>query len=65
LKLDLPLAESLTTNYWGGRPEDSLAERISALHEYLVGGFLWKTNTMLNAILSYATKTFSLPLMMK
>ena len=52
LKLALPFAVSLTQNYWGGRPWFSLADRISADHEYLVGGLRWNTNTMLCAIRS-------------
>jgi len=50
---------------WAGLLEVSACERISATQAYLEGGFLLKTLTWLLAILSYATMTFSLPLMIK
>jgi hypothetical protein len=54
-----------TLNCRGGLFELSAWDRISATHECLEGGFLWKTNTMFEAMRSLAMMTFSLPLMMK
>ncbi len=62
-EFDLELRATL--NWRGGLFELSAWERISATHECLEGGFLWKTKTMLEAIRSLAMMTFSLPLMIK
>lgn len=52
-------------NSWGGLFDFSAYDLNSATHEYLDGGFLKNTLTVLLPILSCATITFSLPLMMK
>ena len=52
-------------NSYAGLFEVSAWERISETQAYFDGGLLLKQFTWLLAILSYATMTFSLPLIMK